>query len=186
MRIYSLPAIFCSCLFLAGCSTHIATKASPTIPWELRDDDNDRVRNEVDKCPDSLPGQIIVAGGCPQPPHGPRSDVNFDSNSDVLRPDAIAILDMNIEILMSKSGDAINIDVVGHSDACGSSEQKQLISDRRAMRVKSYLLSNGVPATRIRRTYGVSDTEPVVRMPAENCSQESNRSVVLRAVQKHH
>ena len=155
------------------------SKASPTIPWELRDDDNDRVRNAMDKCPDSLPGQIIVAGGCPLPPHGPRADVNFDSDSDNLRPDSRAILDENIRFLTSDAGRDVQIEVVGHSDACGSPEQKRDISERRAERVKNYLLANGVSADHIQRTYGVADAHPLDTTPSADCSNEYNRRAEL-------
>lgn len=151
-------------------------EAPSMLAWDLSDDDNDGVRNRDDECPDSVPGQIIVRSGCPEPPHGVPSRVNFDPESDVLRPDTIAILNENIALLKSYKG---RIEVVGHSDSCGTSQSRQDISVRRSQAVANYLFSQGVHSSQIARIYGIGDSRPLENRPANDCRSEYNRRVEL-------
>jgi len=52
------------------------------------------------------------------------------------------------------------IDAVGHADRIGTDEYNQKLSERRAQAVKAYLVSKGIPPTRIRAT-GRGKNEPV-------------------------
>ena len=52
--------------------------------------------------------------------------------------------------------------VVGHADRFGSNAYNQRLSERRAAAVKSYLLSKGIDANRI-KTEGRGETQPVTK-----------------------
>jgi outer membrane protein OmpA-like peptidoglycan-associated protein len=72
----------------------------------------------------------------------PKIDItiNFDFNSDQIRPDAFAVVD---ELGKALSSDALaksRIAINGHTDAVGSDPYNQNLSDRRAASVRAYLI----------------------------------------------
>jgi len=82
----------------------------------------------------------------------PKIDItiNFDFNSDQIRPDAFAVVD---ELGKALSGDALKgsrIVLNGHTDATGSDGYNQDLSDRRAASVRAYLIEKfGIAADRL-------------------------------------
>jgi adhesin transport system outer membrane protein len=107
------------------------------------------------------------------------SDALFDFDSATLKPEGRAGLDDLVTRIR-----AIELDVViavGHTDGIGSAAYNQRLSERRAEAVKAHLVSNGIPADRI-RTEGRGLTEPV----ASNATPEGraqNRRVEVTVVQ---
>lgn len=59
-----------------------------------------------------------------------------------------------------KAAGSASIAVHGHTDRIGSTEDNQLLSQRRAMTVRQYLVENGVPASRI-TAQGWGESQPV-------------------------
>jgi len=106
------------------------------------------------------------------------SDVLFDFDKSVIKPDGKARLDD----LAAKAKD-LNLEVViaiGHTDSIGSSDYNQKLSVRRANAVKAYLVSKGIEANRI-YTEGKGMNQPV----ASNKTKEGrakNRRVELEVV----
>lgn len=64
--------------------------------------------------------------------------------------------------------------IVGHTDAVGSEEYNQDLSERRAMAAKNYLVSLGIPSHRI-RTAGRGEMEPIASNATEAGRQENRR-----------
>jgi len=84
------------------------------------------------------------APDCPLPPVA--SDVLFDTGSDELRPGAEEPLRAMAETLTSDFA-SFRFLLVGHTDSRASAEYNQDLSERRAERVREWLLeSGGVPA----------------------------------------
>ncbi len=81
---------------------------------------------------------------------------NFDKSE--IRADQGAKLDEFISSLAGTQYDSIA--VVGHADRIGKEAYNQKLSERRANAVKTYLVSKGVPANKI-RTEGRGESEPV-------------------------
>lgn len=103
------------------------------------------------------------------------SGVNFDFNSDVVRPDAKEVLKSDIKIL--RENPQIRVEIQGHTCDLGPAEYNRTLSDRRANSIKEYLVSQGIARDRLEaRGYG----EDRPRFP--NDSEENrarNRRVEL-------
>lgn len=88
------------------------------------------------------------------------ADALFDFDKAVLLPAGRTSLDG----LVAKLGsvDPEMIVVVGHTDRLGSEAYNQLLSERRAEAVKSYLVGKGIEPNRI-RTEGKGEAQPVTQ-----------------------
>jgi len=139
------------------------------------DDDGDGVNNCDDKCPGSQAGQTIGPDGCPVPVTIDLKGVNFDFDKSTLRPDAVAILGEAVEIL--KRYPELKVEVAGHTDAVGSDEYNQKLSERRAQAVYDYLTSNGVDAARLIGPTGYGESRPI----APNANEDGSDNPEGRA-----
>ena len=86
------------------------------------------------------------------------TDVNFDFDRYVIRPDARGKLDDLVGKLRN-----VNLEViiaVGHADRIGSDAYNMKLSVRRADSVKAYLVSKGIGASRV-YTEGKGERQPV-------------------------
>jgi outer membrane protein OmpA-like peptidoglycan-associated protein len=70
------------------------------------------------------------------------------------------INELNILAEFMNSKPTINIMIEGHTDAIGSDDVNDVLSDRRAASVKNYLVSRGVAANRI-QTKGFGKRKPI-------------------------
>jgi OmpA-OmpF porin, OOP family len=62
--------------------------------------------------------------------------------------------------------------IVGHTDRLGSQDYNQKLSERRALAIKKYLMSQGIESSRL-RVEGHSETNPVV-----NCEQRNKAALI--------
>jgi OOP family OmpA-OmpF porin len=84
--------------------------------------------------------------------------INFDVDSDVLRPDATPALERVLAALQGTGELAVTIE--GHTDWDGTNEHNLDLSQRRAAAVVSWLVERGIPATRL-RPVGVGESRPM-------------------------
>lgn len=104
--------------------------------------------------------------------------VTFDVASYTLKPEFRSTLDQVAQSLIDYPDSLI--DVYGHTDSTGSDAYNQTLSENRARTVMNYLISRGVPATRL-RSQGFGETMPV----ASNDTAEGrakNRRVEIKIV----
>lgn len=109
------------------------------------------------------------------------NDVSFDFDSEVLKPQAKDSLTKVAAQLNGQYGGR-PVEVRGHADNRGEAEYNLKLSERRALAVKNFLVSQGVAADRI-KTIGFGETAPV----DSNDSPEGrahNRRVEVLAVTK--
>ncbi len=102
--------------------------------------------------------------------------VNFEFDKDILIADSRQILDRVAASLLAHPD--VKVEVGGHCDSDGSDEYNLKLSDRRAKAVRDYLVSKGVPASRL-TSRGYGETQPV----ADNKTAEGkalNRRVELK------
>lgn len=83
-------------------------------------------------------------------------DMIFNFNSATIRPDMKMVLQRALELVKNKKG---NIIVRGHTCAIGSDAYNQQLSEHRVNAVKTFLIKNGIPASRI-TTQGYGETRP--------------------------
>lgn len=100
------------------------------------------------------------------------SGLLFDFDSDRVKSEAAANL-KNLAASLSEYPNS-SLLIVGHTDAVGSDSYNQQLSDRRARSTASYLISQGVEATRL-RTMGLGETEPVAPNDSDAGMQKNRR-----------
>ena len=75
--------------------------------------------------------------------------------------------------------------IVGHTDSQGSDSYNQGLSERRSVAAKNFLVSQGVPADRI-RTEGLGESEPVASNDTEAGRSQNRRvEVAIFASEEH-
>lgn len=95
--------------------------------------------------PIPLPGPRPLPMPEPEPEATLLMPVQFDYDSDRLRPEAHALLDAVAEALRDPSLGSARFLIEGHTDATGSWGYNQTLSERRALSVARYLVGRGVP-----------------------------------------
>lgn len=70
-----------------------------------------------------------------------------------------------------------NVEIQGHTDSRGSDTYNQALSERRAMSVKDYLVSQGISASRI-TTQGFGESKPAATNDTA-AGRAINRRVVI-------
>jgi outer membrane protein OmpA-like peptidoglycan-associated protein len=103
------------------------------------------------------------------------SDVSFDTNSYLIKPELRGVLDPFASSLAGDSGSIVSI--VGHTDSTGSAAINNPLSVDRAQSVRDYLVARGVPATRI-ETSGRGEREPIADNATE-AGRARNRRVEI-------
>ncbi len=111
------------------------------------------------------------------------SNVNFGFNEAKLVPEVLHILDSAAATI--RQGNKIKVEIDAHTDSRGTAEYNKDLSLRRAVEARNYLLSKGVPASKIViRGYG---EDHLLNNCADGtaCTEEEhamNRRVELRIV----
>jgi outer membrane protein OmpA-like peptidoglycan-associated protein len=104
-----------------------------------------------------------------------ESEFLFAVDSAQLSPEAEASLDRAAQVLMEQPKTALIAQ--GHTDATGSEEHNQALSERRAKIVMNYLIGQGVDAQRI-TAVGYGEHHPVASNETEE-GRSKNRRVDL-------
>ncbi|WP_352890968.1 OmpA family protein [Sinimarinibacterium thermocellulolyticum] len=171
----------------------------------LPDSDGDGIFDNADQCPGTPRGTEVDSVGCPLPPEPPppachgnsddRSialggceagdtlvlrDVNFEVDEDRLTADAEAVLDEVVAELQAHPD--FVIEVAGHTDDKGSESYNQSLSERRARSVVSYLVSRGIPQSRL-TAVGYGESQPIADNQTEE-GRERNRRVELKILRR--
>jgi outer membrane protein OmpA-like peptidoglycan-associated protein len=108
-----------------------------------------------------------------------ENDVLFDVNSASLDGDGRATLDDVSGVLNQYPKTAVVVQ--GHTDATGSEDLNQELSERRAGSVRGYLVSRGVDADRL-AAIGYGEGYPVASNDSESGRQQNRRvDILLRA-----
>jgi OOP family OmpA-OmpF porin len=76
-----------------------------------------------------------------------ETPIIFDSASAELAAESVAVLDRAAEIIVSYPG--LRVLIAGHTDAAGATEQNEALAAARGQAVLGYLISRGVPVTRL-------------------------------------
>lgn len=101
-----------------------------------------------------------------------QADALFDFDKSVLRPDGRKSID---DALAKVRGvDLEMVIATGHTDSVGTDAYNQRLSERRAAAVKEYLVSKGVPASKI-TTIGKGESQPVATNKTAEGRQKNRR-----------
>jgi outer membrane protein OmpA-like peptidoglycan-associated protein len=103
-------------------------------------------------------------------------NIPFEYNSSALQPQASAQLKQLESAFVSESLRNDRFVVAGHTDAKGNSQYNKQLSLRRAETVKSFLVTNGIAASRL-STVGYGSEQP---LKADQPEDAANRRVEIR------
>jgi OOP family OmpA-OmpF porin len=193
-----LSAGFMFPLFYSPPPPPTAPEPEPVEVVAVTDADNDGVLDDVDQCPDTPYGTTVDTTGCPPPPPEPvcapvgengevelagcttgdvvvLHGVTFEFDSERLTANARTILDGVVTAL--ESAPDIRVEVGGHTDARGSDDYNQRLSERRAASVRDYLVDKGIDAARL-SAVGYGEAKPVADNDSDE-GREQNRRVEL-------
>lgn len=110
-----------------------------------------------------------------------ESDLLFPSNSSYLTEQAKLELDKLEKILTQDAGASIIVN--GHTDATGTKEYNQELSEKRAVSVKTYLTGKGISANRI-TTHGFGIEKPIAPNNTPEGRQKNRRVEIIVVGQK--
>ncbi|WP_243636024.1 OmpA family protein [Hymenobacter edaphi] len=99
-------------------------------------------------------------------------NIFYDYNKWDIRPDAATELDKLVQTLVDNPD--INIELSSHTDARGKDAFNQTLSQKRAQSAVDYIISKGVPATRI-TAKGYGETKPVIKTAKTEEEHQKNR-----------
>lgn len=107
----------------------------------------------------------------------PASDylVFFDFDQTAIRNDSALILDRVIEAFSALGASGMSL--TGHTDRAGANAYNQSLSESRALAVRDYLVSKGVPAGDM-TTAGKGESDPRVPTP-DGVREQENRRVEI-------
>jgi OmpA-OmpF porin, OOP family len=101
-----------------------------------------------------------------------QADALFDFDKAVVRPDGKRAID---EALSKLNGvDVEMVIATGHTDSIGSDKYNQRLSEKRANAVKEYLVSKGIPASKV-TTIGKGESQPVATNKTAEGRQKNRR-----------
>lgn len=110
------------------------------------------------------------------------SEVSFDTDSSAIKPSFYSSLNKISGII--NQYDQTTIRIVGHTDSRGSDEHNQILSEKRAESVRSYLNDQGVSMPRM-RTIGMGETQPIGDNSSRSGQSENRRvEIFLKSVQQ--
>jgi len=105
--------------------------------------------------------------------------VNFDFDKSTIRPDAAEILSEAARILREEPEVRVSVD--GHTDARGTDQYNERLSERRAEAVRDHLIRLGIGGSRL-EAQGFGESHPVASNDTEE-GRAQNRRVELNAIQ---
>ena len=109
----------------------------------------------------------------------PLKDILFESNSATM--DEISFQELSRVFRMMEDNPSLKVEIAAHTDDVGSDSYNQLLSERRAQSVVSYLIENRIPNERfVYRGYG--ESQPLVPNDTEE-NKARNRRVVLKVLE---
>ena len=125
-----------------GCSkepvvTRLIRKKSDSL-----DSDNDGVLDPLDRCPQTPQTAIVDEKGCWATPA-----VLFDFDSSEIKPQYHSTLAVIIAVL--KKNPDLKIEIQGNTDNIGPESYNQMLSEKRAVAVKDYMVNKGIEAEKL-------------------------------------
>jgi OOP family OmpA-OmpF porin len=126
------------------------------------DSDKDGVFDDMDKCPNTPAGFKVDADGCPV-----KATLHLNFAFDSSAVDEKGTAKVNEFSAFLKESPAYDAVIIGHADSTGTTQYNQKLSERRADKVKSLLIEQGIDENRL-STVGEGETMPI----ATNATKE--------------
>lgn len=121
----------------------------------------ERIANEAGSCPNWTPKNGAaeqMAGDIAKTGRTRVYGINFDTDSDAIKPESKPTLDKIVAMLKTNADWKLKIE--GHTDNTGGDTHNQQLSEKRAAAVKTWLVSAGIDGGRL-TTQGFGASQPV-------------------------
>lgn len=143
------------------------------------DADADGVRDDSDRCPDTVWRLVVGDDGCALRSQSViLENVAFEFDSAVLTSNARALLK---QVVLGINGQpTMRVEIAGHTDSLGPEAYNLDLSRRRAWAVRDFLWKNGVPVSRL-VAEGYGEYHPIGDNESE-AGRERNRRVEFRVL----
>ncbi len=160
--------------------TVVKTREVP-VQTNTIDSDGDGVPDNMDQCPNTMPGGRVDSRGCLIVNQTVSfNDILFEFDSAKLTPSSERTLSRIAKSLQSQKN--FNVEIGGNTDSVGSADYNQLLSEKRAQAVRRYLISEGVDASRL-TARGYGESNPVASNSTVS-GRAMNRRVDFRVSEK--
>jgi outer membrane protein OmpA-like peptidoglycan-associated protein/ABC-type nitrate/sulfonate/bicarbonate transport system substrate-binding protein len=103
--------------------------------------------------------------------------INFPSNSDQLSPEALAVVNLQVLPQLEIAG-GMSVRVEGNTDGIGDRTNNQVLSEKRAAAIVEYLITRGVPRTRL-VARGNGSSKPIALNNTAEGRAQNRRTDVL-------
>ncbi len=101
-------------------------------------------------------------------------DINFASNSAVLEPESMVVIEEFAEYLKDHPG--MKIEIHGHTDNVGDPAKNLELSNERAYAVYQALLKCGIPRNQVVGSHGYGETKPIADNGTEEGREKNRRT----------
>lgn len=108
------------------------------------------------------------------------NNILFEFNKSTLLESSFAEIDKVSKILTETS--ELNVEIVGHTDSIGSAEYNEILSMKRAISVRDYLVSKGISGSRI-NCIGLGASKPLLPNTSEE-NRAKNRRIEFKFYSK--
>jgi OmpA-OmpF porin, OOP family len=135
----------------------------------ILDSDKDGVLDDADKCPATPSGYKVDAEGCPMMA---TLRLNFATSSNGVDAEGLAKVTEFATFL--KASPMFKASIVGHTDSVGSEKSNEKLSLKRAEKVKSLLIEQGVEANRLSAS-GKGESSPIASNATKEGRAENRR-----------
>jgi OOP family OmpA-OmpF porin len=146
-----------------------APVAQPAKAAAPIDSDKDGVMDDSDKCPGTPAGFKVDTDGCPL-----KATLHLNFGTDSNKVDAQGSAKVAAFADFLKASPAYNANIIGHTDSTASDVYNQKLSEKRAEKVKSMLVENGVDASRLSAS-GKGESQPVASNKTKSGRAENRR-----------
>jgi outer membrane protein len=125
--------------------------------------------------PPVAPAPAPVAPPAPPAQEVVLKGVNFETASNKLKPESIAVLDSAVANI--RKCNCGKVEIRGYTDSVGKAEYNQKLSERRAIAVKDYLVAHGIPADML-TAQGFGEENPIASNDTAAGRAENRRVTV--------
>ena len=139
------------------------------IPVAPIDSDQDGVYDDFDKCPNTPSRFEVDKNGCPI-----KATLHLHFETDSNKIDSTGTSEVSEYSQFLKENPQYKVTIVGYTDATGTEEHNQKLSERRAEIVKNTLIQQGVDANRL-TSLGEGEKSPIATNSTKEGRLENRR-----------
>ena len=107
-------------------------------------------------------------------------NIYYETNSFAILPVSESELSRIVTFLNNNNG--LIVEIQGHTDSSGDSENNMLLSESRAKSVVDYLVAKGIESSRLKHS-GYGDTVPIASNETEE-GRQLNRRTTIKIIEK--